>query len=84
MNKRKALERRRALSPQARQAIKRFEALRLAERKKRLKEHQAKVELLRAELKRDLAEVTERYAKSIDAVKRGDSSGILVATEVPS
>lgn len=83
MNKRKALEQRRSLSPQTRAAIKRFEALRLNECALLRREHDVKAAQLRAELQRDLREVRERYATSIDAVKRGDRSGILVSAEVP-
>lgn len=84
MNKRKARQQRRELSPQARQAIKRFEQLRTAECRALWDEHHAQVRVLKAAVERDLAEVRERYAQSIEAVKRGDSAGILVATEVPT
>lgn len=84
MNRRRARELRRALSPQAAAAVKRFEAQRADETRALRLQHNVRVGQLEMELRRDLAEVRERYAQRIEAVKRGDRSGIEVAVEVPA
>lgn len=84
MNRRKARELRRTLSPQAAAAIKRFEQQRADEAAALRRAHNVRVARLELELRRDLAEVRERHAQLIDAVRRGDRSGIQVAVEVPT
>lgn len=83
MNKRRALERRHALSPQAARAVKRFEEQRADAVREAHTRHNVAAAALRRGLQRELADIRDRYAKSIDAVKQGDRTGILVTTEVP-
>lgn len=85
MNGRKARQlRRTGLSPAGTAAIRRFEAQRNTDANELRKAHRLLVARLDHQLSVELREVRDRYAQRIDAVRRGDRSGIEIATRVPT